>query len=144
MCDDTRPPPDVHPTLREKWTAARRLLRFGGPFTASQLVGSGVAVGPTLLVLHLLSKNDVGFYRAARPFPELPRLLNRGDGPGLLSPCLSAACSIRDLGRLSTAVPARAVVGGADFLVMLALVPYLVPLLYTSQFMPAVALLECS
>lgn len=43
----------------------KSLLKFGVPFTASSLVGSGVQLLLPLLILHNLDLENVGFYRAA-------------------------------------------------------------------------------
>lgn len=138
------PAPGIHVNLRERWTAARALLRFGGPFTASQLVGSGVQLVLPVIVLHVLSTNDVGFYRAAAAISVsylgfiiaamaqdyYPRLSAAADQPA------SLCRLINDQYRLVL------LLAGPVILAMLALVPYLVPLFYTRQFTPTVALLE--
>lgn len=41
------------------------LLRFGLPYTGSQLVGSAVQLAMPFLVLHQLGQENVGYYRAA-------------------------------------------------------------------------------
>ncbi len=43
----------------------RALLRFGGPFTVSQLLGAGAQLAIPFLVLAMLQTADVGYYRAA-------------------------------------------------------------------------------
>jgi PST family polysaccharide transporter len=45
--------------------AARSLIRFGAPYTASMLVGTGVQLLLPILVFHSLGMEEVGFYRAA-------------------------------------------------------------------------------
>src|SRR5205085_6196082 len=47
------------------YTTLFRSLHFGVPFTGSMLVGAGVQMLMPVLVLHALSRADVGFYRAA-------------------------------------------------------------------------------
>jgi antigen flippase len=138
------PVPRVPLTLNEKWVSARGLLRFGGPFTASMLVGAGVQLTLPVFVLHLLGTDNVGFYRAATAVSTnylgfliaamaqdyYPRVSAVGDQTASLGRL------INDQYRLVL------LLGGPIILGMLALVPYLVPLLYSRQFTPTVALLE--
>ena len=133
------PAPHLRLTLSERWTAACGLLRFGGPYTASMLVGA-----LPVLVLHALGTNNVGFYRAAAAISinylgflisamaqdYYPRVSAVSDQPVVLSRL------INDQYRLVL------LLGGPIILGMLALVPYLVPLIYSPQFAPTVALLE--
>jgi PST family polysaccharide transporter len=138
------PRPAARATRRELLTAAWALLRFGGPYTASMLVGAGVLMAMPVLVLHALDTEAVGFYRAAAAvsvnylgfvtasmaqdyYPRVSAVGNQH----------SALCRlINEQHRLVL------LLGGPIILGMLALVPYLVPLIYSSQFAPTVALLE--
>lgn len=138
------PPPSLRPTLQESLIAARTLLRFGVPYTASMLVSTGLQLALPVLVLHTLSTNDVGYYRAATAVSVTylgflvaamaqdyyPRVSAVGDQPGVLCKLINDQCRLVLL------------IAGPIILVMLAVVPYLVPLVYSSQFTPAVTLLE--
>lgn len=59
-------PARVEPPPRARIAAAARgLVRFGGPYAASLLVGSGVLVVMPAVVLHSLGEQSAGFYRAS-------------------------------------------------------------------------------
>jgi PST family polysaccharide transporter len=138
------PAPKVRSTLPEAWGAARALLRFGVPYTASMLVGTGLQLALPVLVLHTLTTNDVGYYRAATAVSVTylgfmvaamaqdyyPRVSAVGDEPQVLGKLVNEQCRLVLL------------IAGPIILGMLAVVPYLVPLVYSSQFTPAVTLLE--
>jgi enterobacterial common antigen flippase len=138
------PAPRVALSAREVWTEARALLGFGAPYTASMLVGAGVQLALPVLVLHALGTNDVGFYRAAAAISVnylgfliaamaqdyYPRVSAVSDQPAQLHQLINEQYRLVLL------------LGGPIILGMLALVPYLVPLLYSAQFAPTVALLE--
>src|SRR5690349_3320706 len=53
------------PTRTMLYESVRGLLRFGGPYTLSMLVGTGVQLTLPVLVLNSLGPENVGFYRAA-------------------------------------------------------------------------------
>ncbi len=136
--------PTAGGSFQETLDAAWSLIRFGGPYTASMFVGTGVQLILPIVVLHLLNAESVGYYRAA------------------------AAISVGYLGFLVTAMgqdyfprvsaaagqPAKLVslINGQHRLVMLvavpmilgtlALVPYMVPLIYSLKFGATVAILE--
>ena len=61
------------------------MLRFGLPYTASMLVGTGVVLVMPVLVLHVVGSASVGYYRAAATIgiAYLGFLLRHG--PGLFS-----------------------------------------------------------
>ncbi len=138
------PAPRVAVSRREVFAAARTLLGFGVPFMASMLVGTGVLTLIPVLVLHALSREDVGFYRAASTISisylgflltamgqdYYPRVSAVSDQPELL------VRLINDQLRLVLLLAGPIILG------MLALVPYLVPLVYSPQFAPASNLLE--
>lgn len=129
---------------REILEAVKGLLRFGAPFTASMLVGAGVTLALPILVLHLLNTEAVGYYRAAATVSVTylgfvtaslaqdyyPRVSAVADRKEILCQL------INDQHRLLM------LLGGPLILGMLALVPYLVPLIFSDQFGPTVALLE--
>ena len=124
--------------------AARYLVRFGGPYTASMFVGTGVQLTIPMLVLHLLSPESVGYYRAAAGISVgylgflmtamsqdyYPRVSAAADKPVELVELINAQHRLVML----LAVPM--------ILGTLALVPYLVPLVYTLKFRPTVEILE--
>ncbi len=138
--------PTTHVELMwsEVLAAARALLRFGVPYTASMLVGAGVQMIVPVLVLHALGRADVGFYRAAAAISinylgfllaamaqdYYPRVSAAHDQPAVLTQL------INDQLRLVL------LLGGPIILGMLALVPYVLPLVYSAQFAPASDLLE--
>lgn len=131
-------------TTREILATAGELLRFGAPYTASLLVGAGVIAVLPVIVLHALGSEAAGFYRAASAiavsylgfvtaamaqdyYPRVSAV--PGDRNALIR-------LINEQHRLLLLLVGPLILG------MLALVPYLVPLLYSSRFTPAVELLE--
>ena len=120
------------------------MLRFGGPYTASMLIGTGVQLGLPMLVVHLLNTNSVGYYRAAAAISVgylgflmtamgqdyYPRLSAAGNDPGTLVKL------INDQHRLVMIVAVPVI------LATLALVPVLIPIVYSHKFQPAVDILE--
>ena len=138
------PPPDVRVSRQQIADAARGLLRFGLPFNASALAGTGVQLTIPFLILHTLGSSDVGFYRAsigismaylgsiasAMGQDYYPRVSACGDDPAAL------ASVVNDQARLVLRLTGPVILG------ILAFAPYLVPLIYTSQFAPVVPLLE--
>jgi PST family polysaccharide transporter len=132
------------PSPEELRDASRSLLRFGIPFTASALVGSGVQLALPILVLHLLDTESVGFYRAAVSLSVgylgflltamaqdyYPRVSRVSGEPEKLRELVNQQL------HLITAIGAPIVILG------LALAPLLVPLVYAPSFRPAVPVLE--
>jgi PST family polysaccharide transporter len=125
-------------------TASRRLLRFALPFNLSAMAGTGVALAMPVIVLHALGDAAVGFFRAAAGISLtylafLQSALGQDYYPRL------AACG-DDRPRLARLVDdqmrAMLLVAGPIILAILAAAPLLVPLIYTRDFVPAVALLE--
>jgi O-antigen/teichoic acid export membrane protein len=137
-------PVRVKTTHRESFKAAWSLLKFGVPFMASMLVGTGVALALPMVVLHLLNTESVGYYRAAAAISVnylgflvtamgldyYPRVSAVADRPNTLVKL------INEQHRLVMLVAVPMILG------TLALVPYLVPLVYSSKFHPAVEILE--
>lgn len=133
-----------HPTRRQIIAAAQALLRFGAPYTASMLVGTGVQLALPVVVLHILSQESVGFYRAALTISVsylgflinamsqdyYPRVSAASERPGELRHL------INQQQRLVILIAAPMILG------VLALAPYLVPLIYSHQFAPTVEILE--
>ncbi|HKF58996.1 MAG TPA: oligosaccharide flippase family protein [Blastocatellia bacterium] len=136
--------PRISVQLRATVASARSLLRFGGPYTASMLVGTGVLLALPALILHALGTDEVGFYRAAAAVSVnylgfllvamaqdyYPRVSAVHDQPEVLRRL------INDQHRLIMLLGVPIILG------MLALVPYLIPLIYSRKFAPAAALLE--
>lgn len=124
--------------------AAVILLRFGLPFTLSQFVGTGIQAVLPVLVLNMLGRDSVGYYRAAMGIAGgylgflivamgqdyYPRLAAVRDAPGKMADLVNLQH------RLVLLMAAPLILG------LLALAPILVPLLYTDEFTPAVAVLE--
>ena len=52
-------------SFRDTLDAAWSLIRFGAPYTASMMVGTGVQLVLPIVILHLLNAESVGYYRAA-------------------------------------------------------------------------------
>lgn len=137
-------PVSVRMLRQETLKTARYLVRFGGPYTASMFVGTGVQLTIPILVLHLLSPESVGYYRAAAGISVgylgflitamgqdyYPRVSAAADKPVELVALINAQHRLVML----LAVPM--------ILGTLALVPYLVPLIYTLKFRPTVEILE--
>jgi enterobacterial common antigen flippase len=134
----------VRPAAKDTANAAWSLLRFGGPYTASMLVGTGVQLALPMLVLHMLNAESVGYYRAATAISVgylgflvnamtqdyYPRVSAAANKPGVLVQLVNEQHRLVML----AAVP---MILGA-----LALVPYLVPLMYSVQFRGSVDILE--
>lgn len=138
------PRPRVHVPFREALKSARSLLAFGAPYTASMIAGSGVVLALPVLVLHNLGTEQVGFYRAAATISVnylgflltsmaqdyYPRVCAVSDQPRVLERLINEQHRLLLL------------IGGPVILAMLAVVPYLISLVYSPRFIPAAALLE--
>ncbi len=136
--------PAVRPSKKEAVDAAKSLAHFGGPVVASMLVGGGVQLALPILVLHLLGTESVGYYRAsvaisvgylgflitAMSQDYYPRAAALKGQPGAL------VNLVNEQHRLVMLLAAPMILG------MIALVPYLIPLVYTPAFNPAVSILE--
>lgn len=138
------PPSGVRPSRREIMATVGELLRFGAPFTASLLVGAGVIALMPVLVLHALDTEAAGYYRAASAVAVSYLGLVTASMAQDYYPRVSAVSNDKDeLCRLINEQHRFVLLlGGPIILGMLALVPYLVPLLYSQRFMPSVELLE--
>lgn len=124
--------------------AAARLIRFGLPFTASALVGTGVMLALPVLVLRVLDVEAVGQYRAALSVSAgylgfllaamgqdyYPRLAAVGEDPDALGR------TVNDQLRLVL------LVGGPVVLLAQATAVWVVPLIYAPSFAPAAPVLE--
>lgn len=134
----------IHPTYHETLMAAKALLRFGVPYTASMLVGTGVQFALPALALHALGSESVGFYRAAVAVSVnylgfliyamgqdyYPRVSAVSDDP------LELVRLINQQHRLVMLVAGPIVLG------TLAIAPYLIPIIYSPRFASAVSVLE--
>ncbi len=132
------------PTRKAVFDAAWSLLRFGAPYTVSMLVGTGVQMMLSIVVLHSLDTANVGFYRAAVAVSGTylgfllsamaqdyyPRISAVGGQPLVLVDL------VNQQHRLVMMLGIPMILG------TLALAPYLVPLVYSPQFYPAVDVLE--
>jgi antigen flippase len=121
-----------------------RLVRFGIPLTISMFLGSGVQTLLPTLVLHSLGRESVGYFGAAVIISTryllfvtssmgqdyYPRLSAVSDRPAELSEAVNQQL------RLVLLLVAPLILG------MLALTPILVPLLYSSAYLPTVDVLE--
>ncbi len=130
------------PSLRS--SAFSPLLRFGAPYAASMLAGTGVQLALPFLVLRMLGPENVGFYRAAALITVTyvgflltamaqdyyPRMVAAGGNRPEL------ARLINEQHRITLLLALPIILG------MLALVPHIIPILFTPAFMPAATLLE--
>jgi PST family polysaccharide transporter len=124
--------------------AAASLLRFGVPYTASMVVGTGVQLALPVLVLHQLGQDSVGFYRAATTvsLTYLGFLLNAmsQDYFPRVSAVNADPTALNNLAnqqlRLVMLLATPMVLG------VLALAPFLIPIVYTPAFNPTVQILE--
>jgi len=137
-------PVAAHPESREVLKAAWQLLRFGGPYTASMLVGTGISLILPALILHTLGTESVGFYRAAVAVSVnylgflliamgqdyYPRVSAISERPAELIHLVNQQHRLVML------------LGVPMILGTLALAPYLVLLVYSPQFLPTVDVLE--
>jgi PST family polysaccharide transporter len=132
------------PSYARVLKAMRALLGFAGPYTASMAVGTGVQYVLPALVLHVLDIDSVGYYRAALAISVTylgflltamgqdyyPRIAAVADQPLELNQIVNQQYHLV----LVLALPM--------ITVTLALAPYLVPLIYSPQFLPTVDVLQ--
>lgn len=124
--------------------ARAHLLRFGFPYTLSQLVGSAVQLAMPFFVLHQLGQENVGYYRAAVLFSTAyigfllnalgqdyyPRLSALRDQP-------MALCQTIDLQQRFVLL-----MGSPLIAFSVALAPLMVTILFSVDFGPTVAVLQ--
>jgi PST family polysaccharide transporter len=132
------------PSFRDALHAAYALLRFGVPFTLSSAVGTGVQLALPIVVLHLVNTEGVAYYKAAAAISVgylgflvtamsqdyYPRLSAVRDHPQKM------VCLVRDQYRMVMLLASPIILS------TLALVPYLVPMVYSRRFGPTVNILE--
>ncbi len=137
-------PVKVHTNAADSLKSSWEIVRFGGPYTASVLVGAGIQFILPMIVLHLLDTNSVGYYKAASAISVgylgflvtamgqdyYPRVSAVADQPGKL------ITLINEQHRLVMLIATPIILG------MLALVPILVPIVYSHKFLPTVEILE--
>jgi O-antigen/teichoic acid export membrane protein len=136
----TSPRPARSEVLKSSWS----LLKFGAPYTASMIVGTGVQLMLPVMALHTLGEESVGFYRASTTiasgylgflllamgqdyYPRLSAVSHRPDALAQL---------VNQQHRLIMLLGVPLILG------VLALAPYIVPLVYSEKFYPTVDLLE--
>jgi len=136
--------PASSPNPGELVQSSHALLRFGIPYMASLLVGTGVNLVMPAVILHTLDISAVGFYRAsvaisvnylgfmlaAMAQDYYPRVSALADHPDQL------ADVVNQQHRLIMLVAAPII------LVAVAVTPYFVPIIYSKKFYPTVDLLE--
>jgi O-antigen/teichoic acid export membrane protein len=123
--------------------AAKTLLKFGGPFTLSLVFGQVVQQLLPSLILHELGRDEVGFYRVAGSFSVVYM--------GFLTNAMAQDYFPR-LSALSSDVEVKEVMNQQHKLIMVLCLPVIfglmwlaqivVPLFYSSAFLPSVAVLE--
>lgn len=120
------------------------LLRFGLPYTGSQLVGSAVQLAMPFLVLYQLGQEDVGYYRAAVLYSTAyigfllsalgqdfyPRLSALKDQPQAFQKAIDVQQKFLLL------------LGSPLVVLSLVLAPMAVTLLFSSEFEPTVGVLQ--
>jgi O-antigen/teichoic acid export membrane protein len=137
-----RYPVPIHgPEVR---AALRSLLRFGIPFTASSLVGSGVLLLLPVLVLHLLTAEHVGYYRAAFTLTVgYLGILLTAMGQDYYPRVSSAQHDPEKLrGLINDQLRLITMIGAPLILLGLALAPYLIAVVFAPSFAPATPVLE--
>ena len=132
------------PPRRQVYEASWSLLRFGVPYAGATLAGTGVSMLVPVLVLHTLGIEGVGFYAAAATITQgylgfllntmgqdyYPRVSAASDNPAMLTTLVNQQHRV------------VMVLGIPIILGMLALARYIVPIVYSPQFHPAVEVLE--
>jgi len=140
----TAPGPDIPVPRGRTASSMRELLRLVVPVNATTMAGTGVQLALPFLVLHQLGSSAVGYYRAALGISQMYL--------GFVAPTMgqdyyprAAACAddraaLNDV--INDQVRAMLVIVGPVILGTLTLIPYLVRLVYTPEFQPAVSILE--
>jgi PST family polysaccharide transporter len=129
---------------RELMEAARWLVRFGGTFTLSQIVGTGAQLLIPVIVLSLLGHASVGYVRAASAvaigyLSVLTSTMARDYYPRAAAAEASESALRRlvaDQGRLILALSAPLILATS------AVAPTMIGILYSDEFSPAVSVLQ--
>ncbi len=138
------PKPAAGLTKERLRATVERLLRFGGPYVMALLVGSGVQNFLPILVNGKLGIAEAGFYRAATTIAATylgiilvsmsqdyyPRIAALKGKPEELRAC------VHEQQRLVLLITVPVI------LVSLAVVPFIIPILYSQKFVPATKILE--
>jgi PST family polysaccharide transporter len=116
--------------------AAFSLIRFGLPYTASMIVGTGVQLVLPLLILNRLGVESAGFYRAAAGISTVSlSLVLVGMGQDYYPRLSAVADDKREINELVNQQQRLTLVILAPiFLWLLLLAPVLIQLLYTAEF----------
>jgi len=130
------PFPSTDVSFDEIKKAAFSLIRFGVPYTASMIVGTGVQLFLPLLILNRLGAENAGFYRAAAGISTMSlALVLTGMGQDYY-PRLSAVNDDKpEINELVNRQQRLTIVILAPiFLWLLLLAPFLIRLFYTGEF----------
>ena len=135
---------NLAPSREDVLRAAIGLVRFGAPYTASMFVGAGVQLSLPILVQHQLGLESVGYYRVAIVISVtylgfLPLAMGQDYYPRL--------SAVKDQPRTMVTLVNQQhrlllMLSVPMILATLALAPYMVSLVYSPQFVPAVDVLE--
>jgi PST family polysaccharide transporter len=134
----------VRVPFRDAYAGARSLLSIGVPYIGSVALSKGAMLVLPVLVVHMLDTSNVGYYRAAATVAVtylgflvtamgqdyFPRVSSVSDKPDVLRSL------VNEQQRLILLLAVPMILG------MMALVPYIIPVVYSSRFLPAVELLE--
>lgn len=138
------PAPAVRAKARDVRDAVGALLRFGVPYTGSMVVGGGVQLLLPILILHTLDQESVGYFRAAQGIAVGYIGFLLGAMAQDYYPRVSAVSheprSLIEVANLQHRM--LMMLGVPVIFGMLAIAPYVVPLIYTSEFAPTVVVLE--
>ncbi len=137
-------PTRIRPTRKEALQSAVALARFGGPFTLSTMVGTGVQLALPMVVVHLLNPASVGYYKAAAAISVgylgfLVTAMGQDYYPRVSAVSHQPEAMVKLINEQHRLVMLIAV---PIILGMLALVPILIPIVYSHKFTPAVDILE--
>lgn len=132
------------PSLGDVSSSALELLRFGGPFTLSMLIGSGVQMLIPILVMQEIGQDSVGFYRAATAIASqylvfLLTAMSQDYHPRVAATIVDPnrlALTINDQYRFLLLVSTPVIFATLGFGI------WLVPMLYSSAFLPSLEVMR--
>jgi antigen flippase len=124
--------------------AAHSLLHFGFPYTLSMLVGTGIYLALPAVVLNILGPESVGLYQAAVKISVVYfGLVLSGLAQDYYPRVAAASARPTDLIDLMNEQHKVVMVLGLPLIFgMMALAPYLVPVLYSEKFSPTIDILQ--
>ena len=130
--------------VRSVLRAASSLVKFGGPYTLSMMAGTGVQLALPILVLHMLGGDAVGYYRAAISVSvTYLGFIVTAMAQDYFPRVAAASRDSEELGHLINKQQRVVLLLGVPvILTALALVPVLVPLVYSFRFLPTIDMLE--